>query len=112
MIPATVMIPTANWPAVPWRVFASSTVSWRRKCQPSRRSSTTVEGVGAASSPVPLVCPAAASSAAPAPRARRITGGTIIVAMSAADARYVAASNQNATGSDDARNTTNSPASG
>ena len=65
----TVITPSANCPAVPWSVFARSTVSWRRNAQPSLRSAIDRRLLGGRS------------------RALRIIGGTAIEPMSTADAR-------------------------
>ncbi len=92
----TVTTPTANCPAVPCSVFASSTVSWRRNAHPSRRSwrtdrppsapvsSASPPSAGAAGSPGPPDAPAAPDSRA---FVTLTIGGTTIVVSRTADAR-------------------------
>ena len=85
----TVTMPTANWPAVPWSVFASRTASWRRKVQPSLRSATRRGASAAASSSWLGLRPPPRRPPASAPRAGalRTSGGTTIADSSAAETR-------------------------
>ena len=97
-------MPSMNWPAVAWIVLARSTLSPRRKRQPSRSSPPNDRM--AATSP-----PAAAPAASPAADATaRVAGATAIDAISSADAMYVTESTQNASGSWLRSRVTNRPA--
>ena len=109
----TVNTPTANWPAVPWSVLAMRTVSWRRNCHPTRRSAAIDRRLGLSpSGACPrrrraidridlVVCPGLATRAPRLPDDRRHHD------RRQQDRRpeYVTASNQNASGSDEARKT-------
>ena len=113
-----------NWPIAPWIVLARSTVSARRKCQPAfisprnrgRRAAVACGGPASAAGLVGRDAafgrqpfqwprwlhggrPAARLAAPAAPAAARRSGGITIVPIITADATYVAASNQNASGS-------------
>ena len=90
-----IVIPIVNWPIAAWTVFANR-VRWaRRNAQPAYISRTTPSRSGSAGSS--LV---------------ERTAGTMIVVNSVAEARYVALSTQNASGTDAPSVTTNTPASG